>query len=86
MGFTIEDMRLVSEERYKMEFIAGRNGWSNSISWLLMLEDLTIIQHFTGKELFHSSTSSPYLRSIRNRMPMMMIITTDSSTAALDSF
>ena len=51
MGFTIEDMRLVSEERYKMEFIAGRNGWSNSISWLLMLEDLTIIQHFTGKEL-----------------------------------
>ena len=51
MGFTIEDMRLVSEERYKMEFVAGRNGWSNSISWLLMLEDLTIIQHFTGKEL-----------------------------------
>lgn len=51
MGFTIEDMRLVSEERYKMKLLAGSGGWSNSISWLLMLEDLTIIQNFSGKEL-----------------------------------
>ncbi|HCE74092.1 MAG TPA: PucR family transcriptional regulator, partial [Lachnospiraceae bacterium] len=26
-------------------------GWSNSISWLLMVEDLTIVQRFSGKEL-----------------------------------
>lgn len=51
MGFTIEDMRIISEERYKMKLLAGRGGWSNSISWLLMLEDLTIIQNFSGKEL-----------------------------------
>ena len=51
MGFTIEDMMLLSKERYKMEMIAGRNGWSNSISWVHLLEDTTIIQHFWGKEL-----------------------------------
>ena len=51
MGFTIEDMLVVSADRYDMKLIAGERGWSNSISWLLMLEDLTIIQNFTGKEL-----------------------------------
>ena len=51
MGFTIEDMLVVSQDRYKMKMEAGSGGWSNSISWLLMLEDLTIIQNFTGKEL-----------------------------------
>ena len=51
MGFTIEDMLVVSQDRYKMEMIAGSEGWSNSISWLLMLEDLTIIHNFSGKEL-----------------------------------
>ena len=42
MGFTIEDMLVVSQDRYKMQMIAGSGGWSNSISWLLMLEDFTI--------------------------------------------
>ena len=51
MGFTIEDMLVVSADRYDMKLVAGERGWSNSISWLLMLEDLTIIQNFTGKEL-----------------------------------
>lgn len=51
MGFTIEDMLLLSKEQYEMELIAGRNGWSNSISWVLMLEDLATINHFTGMEL-----------------------------------
>ncbi len=51
MGFTIEDMMLVSKSRYQMRQIAGKRGWANSISWLLMLEDLTIIQNFSGKEL-----------------------------------
>ena len=50
MGFTIEDMLVVSQDRYKMVMVAGSAGWSNSISWLLMLEDLTIIHNFTGKE------------------------------------
>ena len=49
MGFTIEDMLVVSQDRYKMKMVAGNGGWSNSISWLLMLEDLTIIHNFTGK-------------------------------------
>ncbi len=51
MGFTIQDMMLISQEQYKMEFIAGRQGWSNSISWVHMLEDTIIIKHFWGKEL-----------------------------------
>ena len=51
MGFTIEDMLVVSKTRYQMKLHAGRNGWSNSISWLLMLEDITITRNFSGKEL-----------------------------------
>ena len=51
MGFTIEDMLVVGSDRYRMELAAGRQGWSNSISWVLLLEDLTIIQDFSGKEL-----------------------------------
>ena len=51
MGFTVEDMMVLSKDRYQMELVAGKNGWSNSISWLLMLEDITITNNFTGKEL-----------------------------------
>lgn len=51
MGFTIEDMLILSKDRYKMELVAGKNGWANSISWVLMLEDLGTINHFAGKEL-----------------------------------
>ncbi len=51
MGFTVEDMLIVSSQRYQMQLVAGQGGWSNSISWLLMLEDLTIIRNFSGKEL-----------------------------------
>ncbi|XME04517.1 PucR family transcriptional regulator (plasmid) [Lachnospiraceae bacterium C1.1] len=51
MGFTIEDMMTFSEEKYSMKMIAGKNGWSNSISWLIMLEELTITKNFSGKEL-----------------------------------
>ena len=51
MGFTIQDMILISQDKYQIEFIAGNNGWSNSISWVHMVEDTVIIQHFWGKEL-----------------------------------
>ena len=51
MGFTIEDMLLISADRYRMQLAAGKNGWSNSIGWLLMLEDRTIIRNFSGLEL-----------------------------------
>jgi len=51
MGFTIEDMMLIAQDRYEMKLVAGENGWANSISWLMMVEDLTIISNFRGKEL-----------------------------------
>ncbi|MBR5047107.1 MAG: PucR family transcriptional regulator ligand-binding domain-containing protein [Eubacterium sp.] len=51
MGFTIEDMLTLTGDRYKMSMIAGNKGWSNSISWVLMIEDFTILRNFVGKEL-----------------------------------
>ena len=51
MGFTIQDMMITSEERYRMKYLAGRDGWSNSISWVHLIEDTKIIQNFWGKEL-----------------------------------
>lgn len=43
MSFTIEDMILTGEKKYEMKFLAGQNGWANSISWVHLLEDTTII-------------------------------------------
>lgn len=51
MGFTIQDMMIASEERYRMKYLAGKDGWSNSISWVHLIEDTKIIQNFWGKEL-----------------------------------
>lgn len=51
MGFTIQDMMITSEERYRMKYLAGKDGWSNSISWVHLVEDTKIIQNFWGKEL-----------------------------------
>ena len=51
MSFTIEDMILTAENRYEMKSLAGQNDWANSISWVHLLEDTTIIQNFWGKEL-----------------------------------
>ena len=44
-------MLTVSGSRYKIKLEAGRNGWANSISWILMIEDMTILQNFAGKDL-----------------------------------
>lgn len=51
MGYTIEDMLVFAKDQYKMKLIGGKNGWSNSISWLLMLEDVNVTKHLAGKEL-----------------------------------
>jgi len=51
MGFTVEDMLIYSSDKYRMKLIAGKNGWSNSVGWLLMLEERTIIRNFSGLEL-----------------------------------
>ena len=51
MGFTIEDMVTETGKKYEMRMLAGRRGWSNSISWILMIEDMTILQNFRGKDL-----------------------------------
>ncbi len=51
MGFTVEDMLVSAKDKYRMKLIAGVNGWANSISWLLMVEDTTITRNFKGKEL-----------------------------------
>lgn len=51
MGFTVGDMMIIATDKYDMKMLAGRNGWANSISWLLMIEDTTITKNFKGKEL-----------------------------------
>ena len=51
MGFTVADMLIIATEKYDMQLVAGKNGWANSISWLLMVEDTTITKSFLGKEL-----------------------------------
>ena len=51
MGFTIEDMLTVSGEKYKMRLEGGNEGWSNSISWILLIEDMTVLKNFKGKDL-----------------------------------
>ena len=51
MGLTIQDMLITSENQYQMKMIAGAKGWSNSISWVLMVEDTVILNNFSGKEL-----------------------------------
>lgn len=51
MGYTIEDMLISASDKYEMKLVAGETGWANSISWILMVEDTTIIKSFNGKEL-----------------------------------
>ncbi len=51
MGFTIEDMLTVSRDKYRMEMAAGKAGWSNSISWILLIEDSMVLRNFKGKDL-----------------------------------
>ena len=51
MGFTIEDMLTETGEKYKLKLVAGADGWSNSISWILLIEDMTILRNFKGKDL-----------------------------------
>lgn len=51
MGFTIEDMLTVSRDKYSMKLVGGEAGWSNSISWILLIEDMTVLKNFKGKDL-----------------------------------
>ena len=51
MGFTIEDALVQTGEQYQLKLLAGQAGCSNTISWVHMIEDTTIIQQLWGKEL-----------------------------------
>lgn len=51
MGLTIEDMLTISKDKYEMELIGGSKGWSNSISWILLIEDSLILKNFKGRDL-----------------------------------
>lgn len=51
MAFTIEEALLQTGEQYKLKLIAGAHNIGNSINWVHMIEDSTIIQQLWGKEL-----------------------------------
>ena len=55
MGFTIQDMLILSKDQYRMELIAGKNGWSNSISWALMLEDIATIKGYVDEAILNGA-------------------------------
>ena len=42
MGFTIEDALVQTQEQYHLKLLAGREGCSNAMSWVHMIEDTTI--------------------------------------------
>ena len=39
MGFTIEDALVQTQEQYHLKLLAGREGCSNAMSWVHMIED-----------------------------------------------
>ena len=43
MGFTIEDALVQTQEQYHLKLLAGREGCSNAMSWVHMIEDTTIM-------------------------------------------
>ncbi|MBQ9154692.1 MAG: PucR family transcriptional regulator [Solobacterium sp.] len=51
MGYTIEDLMSSSQDKYEITFMAGQKGWSNSISWILLIEDINALRNFKGKDL-----------------------------------
>ena len=51
MGYTIEDLMSSSQEKYEITFVAGQKGWANSISWILLIEDINALRNFKGKDL-----------------------------------
>ena len=51
MGFTIDDALTQTASQYKLKLLAGKNGCANAISWVHMIEDMTIIKQLWGKEL-----------------------------------
>lgn len=51
MGFTIEDALIQNQKQYQLKLLAGHGGCSNTMSWVHMIEDTTIIQQLWGKEL-----------------------------------
>lgn len=51
MGYTIEDLMSSSQDKYEITFMAGQKGWANSISWILLIEDINALRNFKGKDL-----------------------------------
>ncbi|MDO5122301.1 MAG: PucR family transcriptional regulator ligand-binding domain-containing protein, partial [Erysipelotrichaceae bacterium] len=51
MGYKIEDLMSSSQEKYEITFVAGQKGWANSISWILLIEDINALRNFKGKDL-----------------------------------
>ena len=51
MGYTNEDLMSSSQDKYEITFVAGQKGWANSISWILLIEDINALRNFKGKDL-----------------------------------
>lgn len=51
MAFNMEDAILETQNLYDLELLAGKKGCNNGIGWVHLVEDETILQRLTGKDL-----------------------------------
>lgn len=51
MAFTIQEALLETGEEYQLKLLAGKKGGNRNVSWVHIIEDVTIIRNFWGNEL-----------------------------------
>lgn len=51
MAFTIQEAILETGDEYQLRILAGKKGNNRNVSWVHIIEDVTIIRNFWGNEL-----------------------------------
>ena len=51
MAFTIQEAILETGDEYQLRLLAGKKGNNRNVSWVHVIEDVTIIRNFWGNEL-----------------------------------
>lgn len=51
MAFTIQEAILETGDEYQLRLLAGKKGNNRNVSWVHIIEDVTIIRNFWGNEL-----------------------------------
>lgn len=51
MSQTLRNLYTEDDNPFKLQLLAGRNGYRNAVTWVYMIEDDSIIHYFRGSEL-----------------------------------